>query len=111
MTDRVGDDGQTPPLSPHQEKKMYEAEYKQAADLFKNTLAAYEKSDNKYQKAEFKKVMEESLQVLNDAATGLRRNDLLNQNSQIEKDYTDFQMNDTNDTKLQKDLDKAKRSV
>lgn len=111
MTDRIGDEGQIPPMSPRQEKKMYEAEYKQAADLFQRTLTEYSKSDNKYQKEEFKKVMQESLQVLNDAATELRRSDLLNQNSLIEKDYTAFQSDDTNNDKLKKDLDKAKRTV
>jgi len=107
---KIGDEGQTPSIGPH-EKKMYEAEYKQAADLFQRTLAEYSKSDNIYQKAEFKKVMEESLQVLNDAATGLRRNDLLNQNSLIEKDYNSFQSDDKDNAKLKNDLDKAKRSV
>ena len=111
MADRIGDEGETPKIIPRHDRKMYEAEYKQAADLFQKSLNEYSKSDNKYQKAEFKKVMDESLQVLNDAATELRRKDLLNQNSQIEKDYTVFQTDDTKTSKLKTDLDKAKRSI
>ena len=111
MVDRIGDSGDTPPLSKSEAKKMCESEYKQAADLFQRTLESYSKSDNKYQKEEFKKVMRESLQVLNDAATELRRQDLLNQNSKIEKDYKEFQSDDTKQAKLVKDLDAAKKSV
>jgi hypothetical protein len=111
MVDRISSEGDNPSISPRQERKMYESEYKQAADLFQRTLTEYAKSDNKYQKAEFKKVMEESLQVLNDAATELKRKDLLSQNNQIEKDYGAFQSDDTKDSTLKKDLDKAKRLV
>ena len=110
MTDRIGDDGQTPSIG-RQERKMYEAEYKQATDLFQKTLIEYGKSDNKYQKAEFKKVMEESLQVLNDAARELKRTDLQSQNNLIAKDYEAFDANDSDSSKLKQDLDKAKRTV
>ncbi len=111
MADRIGNEGETPSILPRQERKMYEAEYKRAADLFERSLEKYSESDNKYQRAEFKKVMEKSLQVLNDTAIELRRKDLLSQNSQIEKDYTAFQADDTKSTKLKTDLDKAKHSI
>ena len=107
MVDQVGGGGDS--LSPAQARRMYEAEYKHAADLFQKTLTAYSKSDNEYQKEEFKHVMNESLQVLNDAATALRRNDLLNQNNQIEQDYNAFQADDSKTSKLDADLNKAKR--
>ncbi len=111
MADRIDDQGETPSILPRKQRILYEAEYKHAADLFQRTLNEYSKSDNVYQKEEFKKVMEESLQVLNDTATELRRKDLLNQNHQIERDYTAFQSDDKNDSKLQTDLKKAKRSI
>lgn len=111
MADRISDEGDHPSILSRQERKMYEAEYKQAADLFERSLKEYEKSDNKYQKAEFKKVMEESLQVLNDAARELRRRDLLTQNNEIQKDYLAFKEDDTKSLKLEADLDKAKRSI
>src|SRR5277367_247926 len=104
MVDQIGGEGETPSVTPRQERKMYEAEYKQAADLFQKTLTEYSKSDNKYQKAEFQKVMEESLQVLNETATELKRKDLLSQNNQIEKDYTAFQSDETKNSKLKQDL-------
>ncbi|HEX2582740.1 MAG TPA: hypothetical protein VHL30_01340 [Chlamydiales bacterium] len=111
MTDRIGEEGDHPSVLSRQERKMYEAEYKQAADLFERSLKEYEKSDNKYQKAEFKKVMEESLQVLNDSARELRRKDLLTQNSKIQEDYAMFKEDETKSSQLWTDLDKAKHSI
>lgn len=96
------------------EKKMYEQEYKHSADLFKRALDQYAKSDNPYQKAEFKDVMDKALNVLNETASELMRKELANQNEVISKDYATFQKypedQDTLD-KLSKDLDKAKKSI
>ncbi len=103
----------TGPIGPR-ERKMYEQEYKHSADLFKRALDQYGKSDNPYQKAEFKDVMDKSMQVLNETAHGLMRKELEEQNRQIAKDYARFQKfpgdSDTVD-KLGSDLDKAKKSV
>lgn len=101
------------PLSPS-EKKMYEQEYKHGADLFKRALEQYSKSDNAYQKEEFKDVMDQAMQVLNESAQGLMRQELLKQNETITKDYANFQKlpNDTErQGKLSNDLDRAKKSI
>lgn len=111
MTDRIGDSGETPSILPRQQRKMYEAEYKHAADLFQRTLNEYSKSDNKYQKEEFKKVMGEALHILKETASELRRNDLLGHNSEIERDYNTFQTDETQSSKLKTDLDRAKHSI
>lgn len=101
------------PLGPR-EKKMYEQEYKHSADLFQRALDQYTKSDNMYQQAEFKHVMDKAMQVLNETASELMRKELQKQNSQIAKDYATFQKfpkdPDTQD-KLKIDLDKAKQSI
>ena len=101
------------PLGPR-EKKMYEQEYKHSADLFKRALDQYTKSDNPYQKAEFKDVMDKAMNVLNETASELMRKELKAQNDAISKDYATFQKYpedpDTLD-KLNKDLDKAKKSM
>ncbi|HSX11642.1 MAG TPA: hypothetical protein VLF94_08010, partial [Chlamydiales bacterium] len=72
------------------------------------------KADNMYQKAEFKSVMDKAMNVLNETASELMRQELKKQNEQIAKDYATFQKfpgdPDTQE-KLSKDLDKAKRSV
>lgn len=103
----------TGPLGPR-EKKMYEQEYKHSADLFKRALDQYNKSENPYQKAEFKDVMDKAMQVLNETAHGLMRKELDDQNKKIAKDYANFQKYpgdpDTVD-KLNSDLDKAKKTV
>lgn len=101
------------PLGPS-EKKMYEEEYKHSADLFKRALDQYNKSENPYQKAEFKDVMDQAMQVLNETASGLMRKELKEQNQHIAKDYATFQKHPKDpDTlnKLNHDLDKAKKSV
>lgn len=101
------------PLGPH-EKKMYEEEYKHSADLFKRALDQYNKSENPYQKAEFKDVMDQAMQVLNETASGLMRKELKDQNQHIAQDYANFQKYPGDpDTlnKLSSDLDKAKKSV
>ncbi|MES2272803.1 MAG: hypothetical protein V4487_01245 [Chlamydiota bacterium] len=101
------------PLGPS-EKKMYEQEYKHGADLFKRALDEYKKSDNIYQQKEFKDVMDKAMQVMNETARELMRQELLKQNQQISKDYTAFQDKPTDQTlqnKLGQDLEKAKKSI
>lgn len=101
------------PLSP-KDKKMYEQEYKHGADLFQRALEQYKKSDNSFQQEEFKDVMDEAMNVLNETAQALMRQELLKQNEKISKDYATFQKfpadPDTQE-KLSNDLDKAKKSV
>lgn len=101
------------PLNPH-DKKMYEQEYKQSADLFQRALNEYTKSDNPYQQAEFKDVMDKAMQVLNDTAHELMRKELQRQNEQIAKDYATFQKSPGDEDtieKLNQDLNKAKKSL
>jgi hypothetical protein len=101
------------PIGPR-EKKMYEQEYKHGADLFKRALDQYTKSENPYQQAEFKGVMDKAMTVLNQTASELMRKELKAQNDTIAKDYANFQKfpkdPDTLD-KLNSDLDKAKKSI
>ncbi len=101
------------PLNPR-DKKMYEQEYKQSADLFKRALDQYSKSDNPYQKAEFQDVMSRALDVLNETANELMRKELQSQSNKISQDYATFQQfPDDPDAKekLTQDLDKAKKLV
>jgi hypothetical protein len=96
------------------DKKMYEQEYKQSADLFEKALGQYAKSDNPYQKAEFNDVMDRALNILNETASELMRKELKSQNDKIAQDYATFQkFPDDPDTqeKLKHDLEKAKKLV
>lgn len=115
MVDRVGGDSgdQMPPVSANQKRKMYEAEYKHAADLFERTLNEHAKSDNEYQKDAFRKVMDQSLSILKETAGELKRQELLRQNSQIEKDYAAYQDGGSKSakSKLEHDLERAKNSL
>ena len=101
------------PINPH-DKKLYEQEYKQSADLFKRALDQYTKSQNPYQREEFKDVMDRAMHILNETARGLMRSELEKQNEEISKDYSVFQKSPENSDAAQKlgqDLDNAKKSV
>ena len=101
------------PLPPH-DRKMYEQEYAHSADLFKRALDQYTKSDNPYQQAEFKDVMDKAMQILKETASELMRGELKKQNSQIEQDYANFQKLPEDPeviSKLSQDLDSAKNSI
>ncbi len=111
MADSDGSDIQ--PIGPR-EKKMYEQEYKHGAELFKQAAQQYSKSDNSFQQAEFKDVMDKAMQVMNETARELMRQELLKQNDQIAKDYEEFQKMPADDRiqkQLSNDLDKAKKSI
>ena len=100
------------PIGPH-DKQMYAQEYKQGADLFQKALEQYGKSESLFQKAEFKHVMDRAMQVLNDSAHGLMKQELEKQNQKISKDYENFQKNPDQNAinQLKDDLDQAKKSV
>lgn len=96
------------------DKKMYEQEYRHGAELFQKAVSEYAKSTNPFQKAEFKDVMEKSLNVMNETASALMRKSLQKQNDVIAQDYAIFSK-DPDDKfiqqKLTQDLARAKRSV
>jgi len=97
-----------------QERAKYEQEYRQSADLFRKALTQYGEAQNPYQQAEFKGVMDQAMQILQEAARGLMRKQLQEQNEKIAKDYERFQKHPTDkDTvnKLSHDLESAKKSV
>jgi Ni,Fe-hydrogenase III large subunit len=99
------------PLSPR-DKLMYEQEYRQGAELFQKALKQHMASDNKFQEAEFQDVMDQSLNVLNEAARGLMRQELLKQNQKISDDYQIFKQypgDPVIQSMLNEDLDQAKK--
>jgi hypothetical protein len=95
------------------EIREYEKEYKESAELFQEAVQHYAKSQNPYKKKEFQEVMDKALNILNETARELNRQNLLDQNAQIEKDYAKF--NKSPDKKaidqLNKDLEQAKKSI
>lgn len=106
MTDAIGPTGSS--------REKYEQEYKQGADLFQKALTQYNKSSNPYQQAEFKSVMDQAMHVMNETAHALMRQELEKQTQKIAKDYATFQKYPSDpDTisKLNRDLDRAKKSV
>lgn len=96
------------------EIRAYEREYKESAALFQNAVQHYATSDNPYQKKEFQEVMDKALAILNETARELNRQQLLDQNAKIEKDYASFNATpDDEETvaQLNKDLEQAKKSI
>lgn len=103
---------QSGPVTPR-EKKMFETEYKQGTVLFEKALHQTSKSDNPYQKEQFGDVMNKAMQVLNQAAKELKRNDLIEQNRKIEKDLKAYKEkpSEAGMKVLIEDLSKAKKSI
>lgn len=109
MAERVGDG--SAPINPHA-KELYKQEYQHGADLFQRALKEHANSQNIYQKAEFKDVMDKALLVLNETARELKEKNLLAQNQQIENDYKAYQSSPNQKTmeRLEEDLQRAKGS-
>lgn len=95
------------------DKKIYKQEYKHAADLFQRALQEYNQTDDIYKREEFKEVMDQAMQVLNETARELKSGKLDEQNNQIEKDYARFQDQGSKETqqKLNEDLNQAKHTL
>lgn len=106
----IAGDGGIPDVSPKNKKRMYEAEYKHAANLFDRSLEEYAHANNEYKKEAFRKVMNQALQVLKDTAVALKKNEWLKQCDRIEQDYQAFQAEGTPEaeTKLHNDLRNCK---
>lgn len=111
----MSDVGRIGPSSP-EEKKLYEQDYKQGAELFQQALDAHAKANSPYKKEEFRQVMEQAMRAMNESVRGLKQEDerkakfLEKQNKQIEKDFTSYQNGGKPDP-LKTDLEQAKRSV
>jgi hypothetical protein len=114
MTDVPEVRGGAAPLSP-EDKKLYQQEYKQAANLFQEALEQYTLSPgNMYKQAEFKEVMEKAMQILNEAAQALKQDKLLKQNQKLQKDLEEFEKDPSSvdaQKNLAHDLSEAKRKV
>lgn len=101
------------PRPSREDMKMYAQEYKHGVDLFQRALVEYKSAHEVHKKDAFRNVMDKALQVLNETARGMRRNDLLAQNQKIQDDFQTFQSSQSNKdgTKLEGDLAHAKRIV
>jgi hypothetical protein len=106
-----GPDGAMP-LKP-EDKKAYEAEYRQGLDLFKRAMTEYGNADEIHKKEAFKEVMERALQVLNETARELKRPDLMTQNQQIAHDLETYENAGDKDSKSQlaQDIKQAKKTI
>ncbi len=110
MSDISKAGGGSAPLS-HQDKLMYQSEYRQGVKLFERAAKEYTGASEIHQKEAFKDVMDQALQVLNDAAAALKRPDLMDQNAKIATDYEEYQKDPTQAGQLTADLKKASESL
>ncbi len=105
--------GEGPAPLPHDPQKAYAMEYKHGVNLFQRSLDEYSKADEVHKKAAFQDVMHRALQVLNETARGLKREDLLKQNEAIAQDLKAYEDKGDAASKnaLAKDLNQAKKSI
>lgn len=108
----MADIDNTGSVSPRQ-RKMYEQEYKQGADLFQRALEQATKSQNPYQKEQFDEVMAQALEVVSQAARGLKRSDLVQESEKMEKDFQVYRQDPSQAHihTLEQDVSRAKRFI
>ena len=109
MVDSIQDGGSITP----QDKKLYTEEYHHGVNLFKRALNEYSTAGEVHKKDAFRQVMDKALNVLNETAAGLKRQDLIDKNQKIKADYDSYQASQKEDAKktLTNDLDQADKSV
>jgi hypothetical protein len=112
MVDSAGPTQGGGPISP-QDRKLYTEEYHHGVNLFKRALNDYSTANEVHKKDAFRQVMDKALQVLNETAAGLKRQDLLQKNQKIQSDYDTYQNSQeaSDKTALTNDLDQADGSV
>jgi hypothetical protein len=96
------------------DRKLYELQYAQGAELFQKALEHYTQSDNPYQKEEFRQVMEKAMNILNETAQELKARSLAEQNKQIAQDYATFSKYPESPQAIESlngDLERAKKSI
>jgi hypothetical protein len=100
-------------VSPQDNNKLYAEEYHHGVNLFKRALNDYSTAQEVHKKDAFREVMDKALQVLNETAAGLKRQDLMEKNEKIKTDYDSYQASQKEDAKiaLTNDLDQADKSV
>lgn len=106
MSDNVSNPS---PLNPNQRPESYQQEYRQGADLFQQALQGFDGAENPEQKAAYQNVMDQAIQVMNDAARALK-GQYSKDMQKINADYASFENSQSVSQiqKLQKDLDQAK---
>lgn len=96
-----------------QDRAMYQEEYKHGIDLFQRALNEFSSAHEIHKKEAFRQVMDRALQVLNDTARGLKRQDLLEHNKTIGEDFKSYQktQDDAHKAKLTNDLEQAQKRI
>ena len=106
MIDKIG------PPSP-EEIKAYQDKFLEGANLFKEALNGYSTSNIPQQKLEFKKVMNETLKVMNQSASFLMKQEAKKYESELNKDFQTFKKEDNPNTqqKLKEDIDNIQKEL
>ncbi|MBI2743411.1 MAG: hypothetical protein HYX48_05785 [Chlamydiales bacterium] len=104
---------QGPGKPDHHDIQMYAQEYKRGIDLFQRALIEYNSADEVHKKDAFREVMDRALQVLNETAQGMKRDDLVAQNQKIAQDFQTYQNSHSpkDEKVLEKDLNQARRAL
>ena len=113
MVGKIGDSGDSSGITPA-DKKMYKKEFEEAANLFEDALNSDTKSNYVFQKDEYRKVMEKSVDILKETADALNQKGLIDQANKLEKDLAAYEKDGGSQAsifQLHQDLEKAKKSV
>jgi succinate dehydrogenase/fumarate reductase flavoprotein subunit len=91
----------------------YQQEFKQGVDLFEKGFHQMQSSKFDRQRMEYQKSMNESLQVIKDAAAGLMNKELSNLKDELAKDYQNYLIDPTkeNEKRVEKDISSLKKAA
>lgn len=108
IEDMTGIEGDTPQIRP-----TYKQECAQGVHLFKQTLAAYQKSDIPEQQEKYKDVMQKALLIIHETAARCLSAELQKEEINLEQDYKNYIASPTpeNLNQLQNDLEHFKKGV
>ncbi|MBI5273688.1 MAG: hypothetical protein HY860_01375 [Chlamydiales bacterium] len=97
---------------PNPNQPTYKEEFKQSVKLFQDSFNNMQSSTFDAQKAQYVKTMKESLDVMQDSASGMINQHLCDLKATLSSDLNQYLANptDSNKQRIQKDLDSMKNA-
>ncbi len=111
MSDTSGVQGEQQPQYSPEELQRYQQDYQKGFDLFQKAFNEYNKPNvEEHKKAQLQKVMSESLQVMNETACVVLKEEKQKDELKLSTDYAEFAQNPTpeNQKKVSDDINELK---
>ncbi len=98
---------------PTPDRPTYEADFRRSVDIFEKSFKNIQDSKFDAQKAQYVKVMHESLRAMQESASGMVNDKLREMKNNLSHDLDDYISSPTDDhkVKVEKDINQMKRAV